>query len=100
MNLQEMELLTILCEPGLEERVIDVLRRAGAKGFSVSRSEGDPVSGFQMDVVEGANARIECVVRAETAARILDEVATRFMAHRSLVVWQSTVRVLRPDRFG
>ena len=97
--MNERELLTILCEPGLEDRVIELLRKAGASGFSVSRAQGDPVQGFQLEVVEGANARIETVVTAETASRIVDELARRYFAHRSLVVWQSTVRVWRPDRF-
>lgn len=95
----ERELVTILCEPTLEEKVLDVLRRAGASGFSTMRSEGDSTRAWSLEVMEGANVRIETVVSEETAAKIVQEISKRFFAHRSLVVWQTTVRVQRPERF-
>lgn len=93
------ELVTILCEPALEQKILDLLREAGASGFSISRAEGDPAQGFLMEVVEGANVRIESVVQADTAERIVGEIERRFLRHRSLVVWQTEVRVVRPERF-
>lgn len=93
------ELVTILCEPTIEGQVLELLRESGASGWSASRAEGDPDAGWAL-VVEGAHVRIETIVSAETAERILKGLAARHFAHRSLIVWQQSVRVLRPDRFS
>lgn len=94
------ELVTIIAEPGLEERLLDMLRQIGVTGFSVGRVEGDSSRGWGLqDAADGSNVRIECVVSQEKADRVLRELQARFLKNRSLIVWTSTVRVLRPDRF-
>jgi nitrogen regulatory protein PII len=94
------ELITIVAEPTLEEKLLDMLRQMGVTGFTIGRVEGDSSRGWALeDVADGTIVRIECVMSEEKAERVMRELQARFLKHRSIVVWQQTVRVLRPDRF-
>jgi len=94
----ERRLVTITAEAVVEERLLHDLRAWGVKGFSVSRSEGDPFGSRVADVA-GSFVRIECIVTSETAERVLERLAEGYLQRFKVVAYDQPVRVVRGDKY-
>jgi len=94
-----VKLVTIIAEAVLEDRLVRDVRRLGAKGFTRSAVHGEGSRGRRVGDVEGANVRIECLVSAEVADRILSELAERYFENYAIVSFVKDVSVVRGDKY-
>jgi len=98
MSAVERRLVTIFAEPVLKERLIADLQRLGARGYSIGDVEGhgtrDRVTDWQ-----GRKLRIETIVDAAAATRILEMLSNDYFAHYAVVACASTVEVVRGAKF-
>jgi len=95
-----MTLVTIVTEGLLKEQLIAILRRHGATGFTITRTEGEGSRGIRASDWEGPNLRFECIVPHEAAEQILQDVGETFFENYSVIAWLTEVAVLRGDKFG
>lgn len=93
------QLITIVAESVLTDRLARALLAAGATGYTASAATGVGSAEREASTVGGENTRIEALVAPEVAARVLGMLARDWFPHYAVVAWVSTVQVLRGDKF-
>jgi nitrogen regulatory protein P-II 2 len=93
------QLLTIIAEAVLEQRLIHDVKELGAKGYSIGHVRGEGATGRRTVDWAGPSVRLESVVTDEVAAAIIDHLAAEYFAHFAVVAWLTPVLVARPDRY-
>jgi len=99
MQTTRLRLVTVIAERILKDRLIDEIRRLGARGFTVSDVTGEGSRGVRAHEWEGRDAKIEAVVSPEVADRIVDHVAEAYFEHYAVIVYVQTVDVVRGDKY-
>lgn len=100
MNLHPMKLVTIICQAILEERVVELLREAGAHRHTAFNVRGGGYQGGRSaDIVETGNAPIEVIAKPEVSESLLARLHAKWFASDSRVAYENEVRVLRPSQF-
>lgn len=92
-------LLTIVAESLLKDRLLAELRRAGARGWTVTEAEGEGSRHRRVGEILGENIRIETVVASETAQAVLARLADEYFPRFAVVAWTSSVHVVRGEKF-
>jgi nitrogen regulatory protein P-II 2 len=95
----ERQLVTIIVEAAVEHRLIEDVKRLGAKGYSVGRVRGEGRSANHLQDLNGPSMRLETLVTADVSQAILDHLEAEYFDRYAIVVWVNPVNVLRPDRF-
>lgn len=99
MNTADRQLITIVAEAVVERRIIDDVKRCGAKGYSLSHVTGEGITGKHSIDLNGPSIRLESVVTEEVAQRILEMLARDYFDRYAVVAWLTPARVARPERF-
>ena len=86
-------------DPLVERRLVDDVKKCGAKGYSLSHVTGEGVTGRHTLDLNGPSVRIESVVTDEVAERILEMLAENYFDRFAVIAWLTPARVARPDRF-
>lgn len=94
-----LTLVTIVTEGLLKDQVSQLLRRHGATGFTITRTEGEGSRGVRASDWEGPNLRFECIFSKEAADRVLHDVGDTFFENYSVIAWTTEVNVLRKAKF-
>ena len=100
MNKHLMKLVTIIAEDVLEEKIVYELLKLGAHGYTISKAKGKGTHSLRMTEWEGENSRIEVLVNADIADKILQYISEHYFEKYAIVVYLSTVEVLRNDKFN
>lgn len=98
-ELTRLKLVTVVAETVLRERITRRLLEWGATGFTVIESNGKGSRGIRSGDVPGEGVRIEAVVDAETAERILNGVSDRYFENYAVIAWVSDVQVVRGQKY-
>ncbi|MEX2533200.1 MAG: hypothetical protein WD360_04475 [Nitriliruptoraceae bacterium] len=99
MRIANRQLLTIVAEAALEQRLIDDLKRLGASGYTASKVRGEGRTGRHLQYLTGPSVELETIVNDDVAEAILTHVAENYFTHYAIVAWLTPVSVLRPERF-
>lgn len=99
MQTTKLKLVTIIAETILEERLLRELRQLGARGYTVGAARGEGTRGIQAIDWEGQNVRIETLVGAETAARIMAYLADHYFTDYAVIVYSVDAEVLRSEKY-
>lgn len=91
--------ITIIAEALLEDRLLREIRELGAKGYTVGEVRGEGSRGVRASEWEGKNVRIETLVSADVADRILAHVAEHYFEHYAVVAYLSDVEVVRGEKY-
>jgi len=94
-----LKLVTIVAEGLLKDKMISLLEKQGATGFTIVRAEGRGSRGSGATDWEGPNYRFEVITSKEIADQILTAVQGKYLTHYSVIVWLSDVDVLRAEKF-
>jgi nitrogen regulatory protein P-II 2 len=95
----DRQLLTIIAEAVLEQRLIDDVKRLGAKGYSIGHVRGEGATGRAALDFAGPSVRLESVMTDEVVDRVFEVLASDYFPHFAVVAWAVPVRVARPERF-
>jgi hypothetical protein len=95
----DRHLLTIIAESLLEHRLIDDVKRLGARGYSIAQVRGEGATGWTIESWEGQSVRLDTVVTDAVADAILDHLSAHYFEHYAVVAWITPVRVARPERY-
>lgn len=91
--------VTIVAESVLEARLVEHLKRAGARGWTISAARGEGPQDRRVSEIEGGNIRLETLVSTEVADRIWSRLAEDYFADYAIAAWAYDVRVARPGRY-
>jgi hypothetical protein len=86
MDTVERQLITIVAEAVVERRLVEDVKKCGAKGYSLGHVTGEGVTGRHSLDLNGPSVRLELLAR---------DYFERF----AVVAWITPARVARPDRF-
>ena len=100
MSLYPMKLVTIVCEAILEERVVELLRQAGAHGHTAFSVRGSGNQGERhADISETGTVQVEIIAKPAVAEALLKRLHSELFSSYAMVAYESDVRVMRPDKF-
>lgn len=99
MNTTERQMITVIAEAVLERKLTDLMLHQGARGYSLSHAHGRGTRGVHTEDWEGPNVRIESIVPADVADRILSQLVEHHFPHYAIVAFTTDVRVARPEKF-
>jgi nitrogen regulatory protein P-II 2 len=99
VHTEELQLVTIVAEEVLETKLTRDLADAGASGWTITPAHGQGSRGVRAGAGGGGNVRIESVVSAEAADRILERLANVWFPHYAVVAWVERVQVVRGEKY-
>ena len=91
--------VTIIAERVLREQLLDLLRRHGATGWTITMVEGEGSRGVRASEWEGRNLQIDTVVPQTVGDAIMDEVASTYFRDWAIITYCADVQVLRSDKY-
>lgn len=92
-------LVTIVAEPVVEHRLVDDIKKCGAKGYSLDQVRGEGITGNRSLDLTGPSIRLETVVTESVADAIMTMLAEKYFDRYAVVAWLAPVQVMRPARF-
>lgn len=100
MHTERRNLLTIVAEAPLEQRLIKDLERLGAHGYTITDARGKGSRGVRNARWEpSGNIRVEVVCDAKTAAAIAAHLKEHYYDNYAMILFIGDVEVLRPEKF-
>lgn len=94
-----LKIVTIVTERILEDRMLRALDDLGAKGYTLTQATGRGSRGVRASEWEGPDTRIETLVSAEVAERIMAHVAEHFFEHYAVIVYAQDAEVVRGEKY-
>lgn len=94
-----MTKLTVVSESLLREELLKLMRKSGAKGFTITQADGEGSRGVRATEWEGPNTRIETIVSAQVADDIIDQLANSYFEDYAVIAWMTDVTVWRAKKF-
>lgn len=93
-------LITIITEAILEVELCECLEELGANGYTVTNARGSGHRGIRdAGWSSSSNVRVEVVCNDEVAQRIVQHLREHYYDNYAMILFESDVRVLRPDKF-
>lgn len=99
MQTQPLKLVTIVAESVLADRLAAALKRLGATGYTLTQVRGQGSRGLRAGEVPGDNQKIEVLVSAAAADRILAMLAGEYFPNYAVIAWVSEVSVVRGQKY-
>jgi len=97
----DRKLVTIITEAVLEAELCDFLGQLGASGYTVTNARGSGSRGIRSaGWSASSNVRIEVVCSEDLAATIASQVSERYYEDYAMILFESDIQVLRPDKFS
>ncbi len=94
------KLITIVTEAVLEQEVCESLEDLGAAGYTVTNARGKGSRGVRdAGWSTSSNVRVEVVCSDDVAQRIAEHLQQKYYDNYAMIIFESDVRVLRPDKF-
>jgi nitrogen regulatory protein PII len=97
---ESRKLVTIVTEAVLEPELSEELEDLGASGYTVTNARGSGSRGIRdAGWFSSSNIRIEVVCSDEVAQAIARHLRRKYYDHYAMILFESDVRVLRPEKF-
>lgn len=99
MDLVPLKLVTIVAESILEKKLVEEIKRLGAKGYTTVPARGEGSRGMCSLDWEGQNIRLETIVPEEVALRILARLQEAYFPHYAVIAYVENVWVVRGEKY-
>ena len=99
MALEQRQLVTIVAESVIEQKLIDDVKKSGAKGYSLGHVKGEGIAGNRSLELTGQSIRLETVVTERVAQQIMEMLSRDYFEKYAVVAWVTPAQVLRPEHF-
>lgn len=99
MDLVPLKLVTIVAESLLEKKLVEEVKRLGAKGYTIVAARGEGSRGMRSVDWEGQNIRLETIVSEEVALRILQKLQEEYFPHYAVIAYVENVEVVRGEKY-
>ena len=91
--------VTIIAERVLRDDLLDLLKRHGATGWTLTSVEGEGSRGIRASEWEGSSVQIDTLVSLEAADALMEEIGRQYFADWSVIVYAADVEVLRGEKY-
>lgn len=98
--LHSLKKVSIVAERLLEDRLVELVRKLGASGYTAVDVRGEGSRGVRATEFEGHNVKLEVLVSEPVAAAILEQLAKRYFEAYAVVAYVETVEVVRGDKYA
>lgn len=95
----QLQKVTVIAERVLRNDLLELLKRHGASGWTLTGVEGEGSRGIRASEWEGSNIQIDTLVSADAADRIMEEVSTKYFKDWSVIVYAAEVSVMRGQKY-
>ncbi|MCS6987909.1 MAG: hypothetical protein NZM06_00120 [Chloroherpetonaceae bacterium] len=99
MKTVSLKLLTIIADEALQRRLVEDVKKLGAKGYTIEKAFGEGEHGGRVSQWEGENIRMELLVSKEVAEKILEKLARDYFEKFSVIAYLCDAEVLRGGKF-
>lgn len=96
----QLNLLTVIAEALLEQRLVADLEQAGATGWTITPARGHGSRGVRASDWEGSNIRVEVLCNDQVSQTVLAALEADYFEHFAVVAFVHPVGVLRGEKFG
>ena len=100
MNTHPLTLLTIIAESILRDRLIQEIRNAGAKGFTITEVSGEGSRQRRVGEILGDNLKVEVITNSKTADAILTTLQKEFFNRYAVIAYLREVQVVREEKYN
>ena len=95
------KLLTIVTEAVLEPDICKALQELGAAGYTVTNARGSGSRGVRdAGWSSSGNIRVEVICGGDVAQSIAEHLREHYYDDYAMIIFESDVRVFRPDKFS
>src|SRR5690606_14176868 len=91
--------VTSIAERVLRDDLLDLLKRHGATGWTLTAVEGEGSRGVRASEWEGRNVQIDTLVSPDVADPIMDEIASPYFEDWAIIVYATDVELLRGAKY-
>jgi nitrogen regulatory protein PII len=91
--------VTIVAERVLRDELLELLKRHGATGWTLTAVEGEGSRGIRASEWEGRSVQIDTLVSIQSADGIMEEIAAKYFTDWSVIVYAAHVEVLRGEKY-
>jgi len=95
----KLKKVTIIAEKLLRDPLVDLLRKHGATGWSISAVEGEGSRQNSTSDFEGRNVQIEAIVSDTNCDSIMEDIAKNYFEDWAIITYSSDVEVLRGNKY-
>ncbi len=99
MQTVSLKLVTLVAETVLADPLSRDLTRLGAKGFTITEVRGEGSRHLRSGEIPGQNVKIESVVSASVADKIVDHVSREYFPNYAVIVYVTDVAVVRGEKY-
>lgn len=92
-------LVTVIAEAILKDRLIQLVRHEGAKGYTITPAEGEGSRQRRVGELLGDNFRLETIVSTDVADRLLHALSTEYFERYAVIAYLSNVQVVRGEKY-
>lgn len=100
MKLINFKLVTIICEPVLSSRIIEMSRNLGATGFTITEVKGQGNGERNGGEIPDSKLKIEIVLEPVASEKMMKILAEVYFENYSVITYAADISVLRPEKFG
>ena len=91
--------VTVIAERVLRDDLLELLKRQGATGWTLTAVEGEGSRGIRASEWEGRSVQIDTLVSPEAADAIMEEIGRAYFKDWSVIVYSADVEVLRGEKY-
>ena len=100
MDTYKIKRVTIVTERLLRDRLLTMIKKAGATGYTVTDVRGEGTGGSHATDFEGSHVKIETLVRPPVADQILQTLADDYFDRWAVIAYVVDVDVVRGSKYG
>lgn len=91
--------ITIIAERLLRDQLLDLLKRHGVSGWTITAVEGEGSRGVRASEWEGRNVQIDTLVSPDISGAIMQEIGELYFEDWAIIVYAADVDVLRGGKY-
>ncbi len=99
MKLTNFKLVTIICEPVLSSRILELSHGLGATGFTMTEVRGQGNGEKSSGEIPDSKLKIEIIMAPDAAIHLMNSLSEIYFENYSVITYSSEISVLRPKKF-
>jgi nitrogen regulatory protein P-II 2 len=99
MNLITFKLVTIVCEPVLAPRILEISQKLGATGFTMTDVKGQGSGQKSSGEIPDSKLKIEIILEPSLAISLMEKLAEAYFKNYSVITYAADISILRPEKF-
>jgi len=94
-----LQKVTVIAERLLRDDMLALLKKHGARGWTLTMVEGEGTRGIHASEWEGRNVQIDTLVSPEIAGAIMEEIGELYFDDWAVIVYSAAVEVMRREKY-